>query len=327
MNDAHVPLIWCIDVEPDARIIDRRAPEPWRGFEQTVTVMRELRPWLGEVTGRTPHFSWYYRLDPQVALAHGSPAWPLTHYQAPLAELIDAGDEIGVHPHAYRFDDKLDTWVSEYEDQGWVDHCVRMCFESFREVMGRGCTSFRFGDAWLNHATLRLVEELGARFDLTLEPGMEARSTQSSHERWTGHYPDLTEIPTVAYRPSKDDFRRPDPERRDGVWMIPLTTARRSGAVHLAYELAYRYKKHCAPQPVSRLNVGAPGFLFRHIADRILERKHLPHLGISIRSHMGKPRHAARRMQRNLEWLFAHPRAPRFALMRPDEAARSLGLD
>jgi hypothetical protein len=40
----------------------------------------------------------------------------------------------------------------------------------FDKATGRHCESFRFGDGWLNAETLRLLEDSGVRFDLTLEP-------------------------------------------------------------------------------------------------------------------------------------------------------------
>ena len=327
MSPEPTPLVWCIDVEPDSRLIDPQVPEPWEGYEKTVALFRTLRPWLTQQTGRQPHFSWYYRLDPQVEHTYGKSSWPLTSYAAEVEELLACGDEIGVHPHPYRFDKQIETWVADFGDQSWVEHCVRLCFDSFRGALGRRCSSFRFGDAWLNDPTLRLVEKLGARFDLTLEPGATSRPALSPHEYWTGRFPDHTHIPSTPYRPSPHDYREPEATRRDGILMLPITTAPRTGAVNLAYELAFRAVHRCAPQPVSRLNVAAPGFLFRHLADRILSQPELPYLGISMRTHTGKIQHAARRMRQNLSYLFTHRNAPHFAITRPDEAAAALGLD
>jgi hypothetical protein len=327
MGEGLTPLLWCIDVEPDPRIIDGRRPALWKGYEASVALFGELRPWIARLTGQLPHFSWYYRLDPQIAECHGRGSWPLTHYAAELEELLACHDEVGVHPHAYRFDVALGTWVIDYADQFWVDRCVQLCFDSFREVLGHGPASFRFGDAWLNEATLRLVEKLGARYDLTLEPGMTQRPSLSPQEHWTGRYPDHTQIPSMPYWPSKDDYRRSDPAGRDGILMLPITTTHRSGVMNLAYQVAFRAVKRCAPQPVTRLNVAAPGFLFRHLADQILARPGLPYLGISMRTHTANSPHAARRMRQNLTYLFTHEQAPRFAVMRPDEVAATLALD
>ena len=326
MISAMTPLIWCIDVEPDARLIDRRTPILWEGYEKCIELFRELRPWLARVTGQTPHFSWFFRLDPQVAETYGDASWPLTHYRAELDELLASGDEVGIHPHAYRFDETLETWVIDYGDQAWVDHCVRVCFETFHDVLGRRCRSFRFGDVWMNDPTLHLVEKLGAQFDLTLEPGMSPNPAFYPGDHWTGCFPDLTDVPRTPYRPSAQDYRQPDQTRRDGILMLPLTTTRRQGAVDLAYGLLFRAQYRCAPQAVTRLNIGTRRIPFRLTADRILAQSELPYLAISMRTHMGAPRHAAQRMRRNLEYLFAHPRAPRFAIMRPDEAASTLAL-
>ena len=168
-----IPVIICIDVEPDLRAIDPNAESDWVGFEKTLEFFRELRPRLEQVTGSPAHFSWFVRMDPQIAHTYGFPAWPVTRYRRLFDYIAESGDEIGLHVHAWRWDTCSNRWIADMGDQEWVEQCIRMSFEAFEQSLARSCRSFRFGDHWINDATLDLVEELGAWFDLTTEPGLK----------------------------------------------------------------------------------------------------------------------------------------------------------
>ena len=98
-----IPVVLCIDVEPDDRQIAPADARPWRGFEGLRAWMGALRPRLPAPAG-APRFSWFVRVDRQVAEAFGSPAWALAHYAREIGALQLAGDELGIHSHAYRWD-------------------------------------------------------------------------------------------------------------------------------------------------------------------------------------------------------------------------------
>ena len=58
-----IPLIFCVDVEPDPRLVNYDAPEPWIGYEITQRYLRELRPRIEAATGAPVHYSWFLRID------------------------------------------------------------------------------------------------------------------------------------------------------------------------------------------------------------------------------------------------------------------------
>ena len=35
-------------------------------------------------------------------------------------------------------------WIQDYGGQEWVERCVTMAFEAYRDVLGAPCRSFRF---------------------------------------------------------------------------------------------------------------------------------------------------------------------------------------
>jgi hypothetical protein len=67
------------------------------------------------------------------------------------------------------------------------------------------------------------VEKLGARFDLTVEPG---RTPHAPTEPFTGSRPDYARAPRTPYRPARRDFRAPGGWWRRTLWEIPLSTGR-----------------------------------------------------------------------------------------------------
>jgi hypothetical protein len=107
-----------------------------------------------------------------------------------------ARDEIGLHTHAWRWDDAAREWISDFADQNWIEHCVRQSFEHYPRCFNRPCRSFRFGDRWLNQQTAELIERLGARFDLTIEPGWKPEALLES---FTGDQPDYSRAPRQPY--------------------------------------------------------------------------------------------------------------------------------
>ncbi len=216
-----LPIVICIDVEPEERAIDPKVAAEWLGFEKTFEFFEKLRPQLEDVTGAAAHFSWFVRMDPQIAQTYGSPAWSVARYGRLLDCLSASGDEIGLHIHAWRWDEAFGNWIADMGNQEWVDSCVRMGFETFEQGLKRPCRSFRFGDHWMNNATLDLVERLGARFDLTVEPG---RKKLLLPEPYTGCAPDYSLVPPQPYRPSKTNFTECSDSTARELWVVPLST-------------------------------------------------------------------------------------------------------
>jgi len=214
-------FVICVDVEPEERAIDPKVTADWIGFEKTFEFFEELRPRLGDATGAPVHFSWFLRMDPQIAQVYGNPAWAVARYDRLLDRLQASGDEIGLHVHAWRWDRASSNWIADMGNQKWVDHSVRMSFAAFEQSFNRPCLSFRFGDRWLDNETLDLVERLGGRFELTLEPGRTKLIVPEDH---TGVISDWSLVPRRPYHPSKADFTNCSDSNSRQFWAVPLST-------------------------------------------------------------------------------------------------------
>lgn len=214
-----IPVILCMDVEPDDRLINPSVPKDWIGFESTFEIFAKLRPRIEAATGSPVHFSWFFRMDPQIAITYGSASWAVVRYESLIREIKRAGDAIGLHAHSWRLNQIRDKWIVDFADQDWINHCLSMGFEAFRQSLNEGCLYFRFGDHWMNNATSRLIEKLGARFDLTLEPGQTGGHVA---EPFTGDFLDYSQVPRHPYISSRTDFRKPGSYPRK-LWTIPLS--------------------------------------------------------------------------------------------------------
>jgi len=313
------PVVVCIDVEPDVRQL-ADAPR-WTGFEALAAWMTEERDRLSRVTGAPARFSWFVRLDSQIAEMYGSPAWPLVHYGRQIAALRAAGDAFGVHVHAYRRAAADEPWMADDGDQAWVDRNVADSLDVFARTLGFACRLFRFADRWMNDATVRCLEARGVAIDLSLEPGLTADSTTTRREVHSGSSPDLSSVPRVPYRPSRADFRVPDPDRADGLWMMPVTTARLSGALAWARRLRYRpgFRRHSSFNMMA-LNLNLAPAVFRALGGRLLASPLPPCLVLPVHTYVGAKADAMARVAANLRWVTGRAARLRPVFCTPEEA-------
>lgn len=91
VDDSKIPVILLIDVEPDPFLVNRADPEPWEGFEATHPYLSSMRYRLEEATGSPVHFTWCFRMDPQVAESYGSPAYAVDRYPMFIEEVVRQG--------------------------------------------------------------------------------------------------------------------------------------------------------------------------------------------------------------------------------------------
>ncbi len=201
---ATIPVVLCIDLEPDRRRPDRDGARP-AGISRLFPLVEQLRDRLASMTGAPPAFTWNVRLDPQIAEVYGAPEWIATTYADELADAGTGGDVIGLHPHSWRWQD---GWVSDQADTDWVAHCVRVALDGYRTVFGTGCAVYRHGDGFMSNAVAHQIADAGVRVDLTLEPRLPARPGLLPEERTTGALPDTRAVRGSAAYPCPLEFSR-----------------------------------------------------------------------------------------------------------------------
>jgi hypothetical protein len=224
---AEIPVVLCIDVEPDPRVFDPRDPPSWLGFERFVARVPALRQRLATATGAPVAFTWFLRMDPQVAETWGSPTWVADAYADAFAELVESGDELGLHTHTWRWAREAGEWIADYVDSAWGEHCVMTGLDAFETTFGRACTAHRGGDRHLTGAMLACLEARGAKVDLTVEPGLPPLRAPEGQAAASGMSTDFRGVPTEPYRSSPSRFPAPDPASTADLLLVPLLSAPR----------------------------------------------------------------------------------------------------
>ena len=316
-----IPIILCIDVEPDEREIKRGAAKDWKGFEETFKFFSDLRPRLEEATEAPVRFAWFFRMDPQVEQVYGLAGWVAKRYGEIIKQLELVGDEIGLHTHAWRWDSALHRWITDNADQKWINHCLHTSFEAYRSAFGRPCLSFRFGDHWMNSETVNLLESLGVKFEMTVEPGRKASRSLMPKEVYTGSLPDYTTTPSWPYKPSRQDFRVHSHTERE-VWVIPLSTDTAVGRF-------VRLKRAAKALGIDlyeadQLNLGHDRSQFRNMMNSLLDVRMKTYLAPAIKTDAVIYSPARAHLERNVNFILSHPRVSRFEFVRPDEAIKLL---
>lgn len=320
-----IPVLVLIDVEPDGFFVDRTDRAPWIGFERSMDVMAELRDVLARRTGLAVHFTWLVRADAQIEEVYGSTGWAFDHYRRSFETLLAAGDEVGLHVHAYRWDDRFGNWVEDYGNQEWVERCVRAGVGGFEKHFGRPPTAFSMGMDWTNQATVRLASALDVRYDFSPIIA-RGREPWPPRDRYTGVAPDCSRIPPRPYHPSADDFLCGTPDGAGRMWVFPQSS--RIARIFPSWKRGLWDLLHLrpvAPRGTRKLFLQDEPAHLQPAIDAILERLERPFLTLAVRTdEYSRPRSTAV-VRRNLEGALDHPDATRFAFTRPDEALRALG--
>lgn len=316
-----IPVIACIDVEPDEREIDSAVAKDWQGFEALARVLMALRKQLEHATGAPARFSWFLRIDPQIEHTYGLSWWVFKRYRDLLAEFESAGDEIGLHVHAWRWNTNAGRWVIDHQDREWIAHCVRMSLDGYQAAFGRPCRSFRFGDHWMNNETMNALEDLGIKFDLTIEPGVKEMPGMVRGELHKGSLPDYRNTLTRPYQPSRADYKKESRERRGhGLWMIPLSTGQR----HIRFTLVERIAWALGFAQARPLNFALKRARFAEFMKGALDRDGELYLAPVVRTDAGVKPVAMSRLEQNMAFVLSHPLVKRFQFATPAEAIELL---
>ena len=319
-----VPIILCIDVEPDPFLVNRADPEPWTGYERTFAYLREMRGRFEEATGAPVRYTWCFRMDPQVTDSYGSPTWAVDRFPAFAEEMGREDDALGVHPHAYRWARDEQRWIEDLGHQEWVNHCVESSLDAYATAFGRRCEIFRFGNYWINTETINLLERRQVRYDLTVEPGLTARFGGTlAKGSSTGSRQDLTRVPRGPYQPSRDDFRRPAAPGSRDITLIPLT----SGSFQVGAKLWRRasrlwrngWRYRLQGEPLSMYKRWDPPNTYDRMIDRAIAAQSVPYLAFAIRSSIGIGR-SFQAVDACLRAILSHPQRRRFVFSTPAEA-------
>lgn len=211
----------CIDIEPDARELPVPASDGFTGFDRILSDLGRLREILA--TTGTATINWFPRIDPQIEIAHGDATWVTKRYETEIADLLDAGDEIGVHVHNWRWDAETASWLLDHADAAWIRHCAGTGLDGYAAAFGRPCRFYRHGDRYMSADLAGVLTESPVEVDLTLEPGMRPARELVEGEPTRGVVPSVHPSLRRPLQPSPDALDLPS-EPDGALTMVPLTS-------------------------------------------------------------------------------------------------------
>ena len=219
-----LPVVFMMDVEPDERVV-RSTSARWPGFESAAGFLQKHRAELEDATGRPVHFNWLLRMDPQIEGAYGSYDWCVSAHREVFDQLIEAGDCFGLHIHTWRRAKRFfrSTWLADYQDEAWIEHCIRVAHSSFVDTFGYQPKAFSMGDNFMTNHVMNVMEELGARIDVTMSSGINYAAKLVRSEKTAGRLPDYRNTPSEPFRPSRADATVPGGDSFN-VWEAPVTS-------------------------------------------------------------------------------------------------------
>jgi hypothetical protein len=323
---AAIPVFLCVDLEPFERAVRFADPNRWQGVDAVADYLEPLRPRLAEATGADVRFLWFVRCDPGIETAFGSPDDLLRLRSDLFDRLLGNGDRIGVHVHAWRWDEDRGGWVADHGDPSWIEHCMSTSFATYHAHFGESSELHRFGDRFFSNDIVRLLTKLGARFDLTVEPGAPSHVAVPG-ERRTGSDPDYAHAPREPYRPSTGDFLVPDPDAESEPLLIPQSSVDPSPALPITRQVLRRLRYPLRPthRPLTLYRAWTSAQAFWDMVERHVDSLDRPYLAFAIRS--GDPAGVdAPRAQTMFDHLLQHPLAGRLRFTDPADGLGGLRL-
>lgn len=293
-----LPFLLCVDVEPDDRQVVGDPSADWSGTIPCLQRLDDFRSAIEQSTGNSVHLNWFPRIDPQIADAYGDAAYACKRFAAFWQQYKRAGDEIGVHVHAWRRTGKL-AWVADYADTEWVRHCARVGIRTYEGAFGERPRSFRFGERYGSNDLYRTLETERIAYDLTLEPGKRVECDLP----WaTGPIPACQKMPRMPYRPSRADYLKRGIIYPRRLWILPASTG-----------LQY------AGGPIVHLCLGAKASMQSRVFERLLADPRTSHILYVARTGDFASAECRSEFLSSLDFLTNHPRRSDFRFVRPDE--------
>jgi hypothetical protein len=272
-----VPIVFGVDVEPDIRPTTATDPLGLDGFAACIEWLEELRPRFEDVTGRPVDYSWFVRMDPQMAVLGGRADSLAVGAFPDLERLRRRGDTIGLHTHAGRWDTQRNEWIVDHGNPEWVAHCVRTAFDAYAEVFGEQCRAHRFGDRWESPAALDLLASLGTVVDLTREPGKPRTQRVDLSVRATGEVPSSLHLRSVPTR-----------HRTSPMWTLPLTAGDPGMALPMPIRIARRIRSagRTLRRPLTIYRSYRSPDAYWDVVERVVDEQPVPYVALVVRSDL-----------------------------------------
>lgn len=266
------------DTDPDrSYFVAGIAPEElsWRGMLEGIPRAKERLTNFLDSDGKRPVFTWLLRADHQIRYYYGSYNHILSANKRLLLDLERDGDELGWHPHFWNLGKDGKEWYQNCEDIEWQLTMIKNAYAAYQEVLPGRARSVRMGWTYHNHQTVRALDRLGIKVDISPIPGVSIR--HHTRSRRTANFYDWSITPRNPYHPSLEDYRRPGQknEGRYALLMSPNFTSKSvfygllNGLIMAKKMLDAKQIMQSIKRPVYMATITSKPLLFRPMLSQI----------------------------------------------------------
>ncbi|MBW2987965.1 hypothetical protein KY318_00505 [Candidatus Woesearchaeota archaeon] len=198
------------------RVQTRVRREAWSNISQIKQSFLKLEPLrkFKDSFGNPAVFTWFVRADNEFEILFGDPLYLINALSDFLRQAVEKGDEIGWHPHIYKF--LGGVWQQE-RDEELVCHYLREYWQLIQRLEFRVEAS-RMGWGYCTNRIMKTLNELGIGWDSSAIPGRVDCS---------GEFKNWEKTPLTPYHPYIRDYRVPPPNGSTQCYAItevPITT-------------------------------------------------------------------------------------------------------
>ena len=100
-------------------------------------------------------------MDEQIARVYGDPAWAADKYGPQLNEMMAAGDELGLHPHAWRWQDPPGRWLQDHASDALRGRSDRLLVRGVPPRSAVTASCIDFGSRFISAGIVSPAEDPG----------------------------------------------------------------------------------------------------------------------------------------------------------------------
>lgn len=191
----------------------------WRGITKGISNAKKIANNFEDSYGENPKFTWFVRSDDQIKEIYGDYAWQYKRFSKLWKGLEKNGDEIGWHPHLWKWSKKYKIWYQEVANEKWIESCLRNGYYAIPKIFKPKST--RMGWNFHNNLTIKILSQLNILVDLSALPNMSSNRCINDIKLPCGVY-DWIGTSETPYFPSLNDYKISSKEILS-ILEVPLT--------------------------------------------------------------------------------------------------------
>lgn len=283
-------VVTCCDTEPNRQMYGGKewnwfGNQEWKGIKRGIQQTEKIKEELKTRFDHDVKISWFIRSDTNIEMIYGRAGWALERFEETWQRLLSLGDEIGWHPHTWRWSYQNKCWFQEVNDIEWMLDCLEAGFRDFADVMNFKPTSARMGWGFHHNATMQKLNDLGMIVDLSAMPRVKLKGGPGDKTVFEG-YCNWENTPENPYFPSRKDYRVPEKDNTRALKLLEMPITVYSMSIQLSVRFPWYFGRFFYLRTFGRsiklvkpffsrlrfLNTTENSSIFRYAVEKVLKR-------------------------------------------------------